>query len=508
MLDNQGGTIKLLGNGRMALTAERLNDHQGILWSTGAMLLTGEHLDLTQSVTRAQSLSLTATHLQHQRSIMWQLGAGQMKLLVSGEADNRGGWIQSGGALWLKSGYLNNPGGTLIASAHGSLILQAERGTNNVYGHLQGSRDVTLKSNKLDNQGGRLLALGGDAQLVIVNTGGQIEAKNRLSTRSQHLMNAYGVMAGDEVTVNTRRKSFSNTGGSVTAKRGLRITSGPLENNGGRLQSGGNLVIDTRNSALCNRFTVNAGINCGADLFLETGDIDNTSGMITAAGRTEIVGGAVKNVEGRLATARGMKLLSRSLDNEGGNVQAGALLVVNTGAMDNTAGRIRAAGVARINSREFDNCGGCLQTGRDLHIDTQGQRLINAYNSFAGILAGGHLTLHAGEIDNTAGLINASGVSCVTSDALLNTRGRLQSGEYLQLDTHGQRLDNAHSRNAGILSGGDLLIHAGDIINTAGRIISTAQGRITSGMIDNAGGQLQANSRPTAVFILTPRDSA
>ena len=84
---------------------------------------------------------------------MWQLGAGQMKLLVSGEADNRGGWIQSGGALWLKSGYLNNPGGTLMSSAHGSLFLHAERGTNNVYGHLQGSRDVTLKSNKLDNQG-------------------------------------------------------------------------------------------------------------------------------------------------------------------------------------------------------------------------------------------------------------------------------------------------------------------------------------------------------------------
>ncbi|MBT9433099.1 hypothetical protein JZM24_14995 [Candidatus Sodalis endolongispinus] len=112
ILDNQGGTIKLLGNGRMALTAERLNDYQGILWSTGAMLLTGEQLDLTQSVTRAQSLSLTATHLQHQRRIMWQLGAGQMKLLGSGEADNRGVWIQSGGALWLKSGYLNNPGGT------------------------------------------------------------------------------------------------------------------------------------------------------------------------------------------------------------------------------------------------------------------------------------------------------------------------------------------------------------------------------------------------------------
>lgn len=175
-LDNQDGSIKLMGTGKMSLTAERLNSYQGILWSAGAMTLQGEWVDLSQSVTRAQSLSLTATRLRHQKGIMWQPDAGEMKVLVSGEADNRGGWIESGGVLWLLSGYLNNAVGTLIAGDDGSLILQAERGINNAYGYLQGSRNLTIKANKLDNQGGRLLALGGDAQLetqlVIINTGG------------------------------------------------------------------------------------------------------------------------------------------------------------------------------------------------------------------------------------------------------------------------------------------------------------------------------------------------
>ncbi|MGL9772993.1 MAG: hypothetical protein ACR5LG_01040 [Sodalis sp. (in: enterobacteria)] len=51
----------------------------------------GEQLELSQSVTRAQSLSLTAIYLVRQKGIMWQPGTGEIKMLVSGEADNRGG---------------------------------------------------------------------------------------------------------------------------------------------------------------------------------------------------------------------------------------------------------------------------------------------------------------------------------------------------------------------------------------------------------------------------------
>ncbi|WP_050747624.1 hypothetical protein [Sodalis glossinidius] len=54
ILDNQEGTIKLLGSGKMTVVAERFNGYQGILWSAGAMTLAGEQLELSQSVTRAQ----------------------------------------------------------------------------------------------------------------------------------------------------------------------------------------------------------------------------------------------------------------------------------------------------------------------------------------------------------------------------------------------------------------------------------------------------------------------
>lgn len=113
-----------------------------------------------------------------------------------------------------------------------------------------------------------------------------------------------------------------------------------------------------------------------------------------------------------------------------------------------------------------------------MNIDTQGQRLINIHSSHAGILCGGRLTFTAGDIDNWAGLISAVGECRVNSGALLNAGGRLQSGDHLQLDTHGRQLNNAYSRNAGILSGGNLLIYAGEITNTAGRITATAEGRI------------------------------
>ncbi|CRL45462.1 hypothetical protein SGGMMB4_03201 [Sodalis glossinidius str. 'morsitans'] len=103
-------------------------------------------------------------------------------------------------------------------------------------------------------------------------------------------MNAHGALTGDEVTIDTRRKSLGNTGGSVAAQGVRRIT-------------------------------------CGADLSLDIGDLDNTVGMISAVGRVQIDGGAVKNVEGRLATAQGMTLMSHSLDNEGGKCARRRLII-------------------------------------------------------------------------------------------------------------------------------------------------------------------------------------
>ncbi|CAK8738626.1 hypothetical protein SODG_002229 [Sodalis praecaptivus] len=130
-------------------------------------------------------------------------------------------------------------------------------------------------------------------------------------------MNANGILAGEEVTIDTRRKPLGNTGGSVLAQAAMQISCGLLENNGGRLQAGGNLRIDTRGQPLHNRYTGNTGIQCGADLFLDAGEVDNMAGMISAAGTTQIDGGALKNSEGKLTTAQSMKLMTRSLENQG-----------------------------------------------------------------------------------------------------------------------------------------------------------------------------------------------
>ncbi|CRL45463.1 hypothetical protein SGGMMB4_03202 [Sodalis glossinidius str. 'morsitans'] len=68
----------------------------------------------------------------------------------------------------------------------------------------------------------------------------------------------------------------------------------------------------------------------------------------------------------------------------------------------------------------------------------------------------------------------------MNSGALLNAGGRLQSVEYLQLNTHGQRLNNAHSRNAGILSGGNLWLNAGEIDNTSGLMAAAGETRVSN----------------------------
>ncbi|MGL9772992.1 MAG: hypothetical protein ACR5LG_01035 [Sodalis sp. (in: enterobacteria)] len=158
------------------------------------------------------------------------------------------------------------------------------------------------------------------------------------------------------------------------------------------------------------------------------------------------------------------------------------------------------AGMARIDSREFNNSGCCLQTDGDLHIDTNDQRLTNIYNSYADILSGGNLTLNAGDINNVAGHISAAGECRVNSGALLNAGGRLQSGDHLQLNAHGQRLNNAHSRNAGILSGGNLWLNAGEIDNTSGLMAAAGETRVSSAVLNNLDGRFI--SGPGLVLLL------
>ena len=477
-LDNQGGTVQLAGNnGALTLNVTRLDGNQGNLLSAGALTLSGDRIDLSEGHTQAEALTLTAGTLDHHQGLLSQRGTGEMAIAVSGDADNRGGRIESGGNLRVTSARLDNSGGTLLAAGSGDLQLQLQETLTNVQGALQASRNLQLNSAGLSNQQGRITAISGDATLTtsqaIDNEQGRIEAGQQLTLRSQGLDNHSGTVLGEGVTLDTQQGQIGNTGGNLVARRDLKISGGKTENSTGLVQSGGDLAINTHDQALINRDSGEAGIVSGGALAITSGDLDNQNGVIAAASAATLSSAGVTNGDGTLLSNGALTLNSGAFDNQRGLIQSGASLSLDThGAqLTNTAsgdrGGIVARGDLQLLTGTIASDHGVIQ-GQNLFIDSRGQA-----------------------VDIEAGLVSARGEVQLSSGALNNRAGRLQAGGDMQLDTQGKALNNAAS--GVIAAGGNLHVSSGDINNSGGLLVSAGNAQLNSAAVNNTDGTLTAD---------------
>ncbi|AVV37456.1 hemagglutinin repeat-containing protein [Pantoea vagans] len=476
-LDNQGGTVQLAGNGALTLNATRLEGNKGNLLSAGALTLSGDRIDLSEGHTQAEALMLTAGTLDHHQGLLSQRGTGEMAIAVSGDADNRGGRIESGGNLRVTSASLDNSGGTLLAAGSGDLQLQVQETLTNVQGALQASHNLQLNSAGLSNQQGRITAISGDATLTtsqaIDNEQGRIEAGQQLTLRSQGVDNHSGTVLGEGVTLDTQQGQIGNTGGNLVARRDLKISSGKTDNSTGLIQSGGDLAINTHDQALINRDSGKAGIVSGGALAITSGDFDNQNGVIAAASAATISSAGVTNGDGTLLSDGALTLNSGAFDNQRGLIQSGASLSLDThGAqLTNTAsgdrGGIVARGDLQLLTGTIAGDHGVIQ-GQNLFIDSRGQA-----------------------VDIEAGLVSARGEVQLSSGALNNRAGRLQAGGDMQLDTQGEALNNAAS--GVMMAGGNLRVSSGVINNSGGSLVSAGNAQLNSGALNNADGTLTAD---------------
>ncbi|WP_050496480.1 hemagglutinin repeat-containing protein [Pantoea vagans] len=476
-LDNQGGTVQLAGNGALTLNATRLEGNQGNLLSAGALTLSGDRIDLSEGHTQAEALTLTAGTLDHHQGLLSQRGTGEMAIAVSGDADNRGGRIESGGNLRVTSASLDNSSGTLLAAGSGDLQLQVQETLTNVQGALQASHNLQLNSSGLSNQQGRITAISGDATLTtsqaIDNEQGRIEAGQQLTLRSQGLDNHSGTVHGEGVTLDTQQGQIGNIGGNLVARRDLKISGGKTDNSTGLIQSGGDLAINTHDQTLINRDSGKAGIVSGGALAITSGDLDNPNGVIAAASAATISSAGVTNGDGTLLSDGALTLNSGAFDNQRGLIQSGASLSLDThGAqLTNTAsgdrGGIVARGDLQLLTGTIAGDHGVIQ-GQNLFIDSRGQA-----------------------VDIEAGLVSARGEMQLSSGALNNRAGRLQAGGDMQLDTQGESLNNAAS--GVIAAGGNLHVSSGDINNSGGSLVSAGNAQLNSGAVNNTDGTLTAD---------------
>lgn len=480
-LTNNKGSIIHAGSGKLTLNAADLEATSGTLATNGALSLSGKKVVLDSATTQADNITLTADTLSHRAGNMAQTGSGNMAVTVAGGLDNTGGSIASKGDFALNVGNLINQQGQLLSQDH-ALTLTSAGAVDNRSGFIAADGALEFNSSQLNNnsgliQSGSLLTLdthGGE--LLNQNSGeqGGIISLGDLSLKSGNVDNQHGtVYSAGSATLNTG--SWNNTAGLLATVSSLDFSGRKLLNdNGGLIQSGGAMALDTHGASLSNTQSGDSGgIISQGDLQLNLGDVNNQAGSVYSAGNAVLSTGSWNNTSGLLAGVGSLSFSGNALLNDnGGAVQSGGDLTLDThGALlSNTnsgdAGGITSQGNMQLNVGKLDNALGAIISNRQL-------------------------ALNSGDVNNESGLLVALQGLDASTGALNNHNGAIQTGASFNWNTQGSTLNNGN----GLISAQDAFsLLVGDVNNQQGLLTSGGNFILMADQLDNRRGQIAGKS--------------
>ncbi|HHA2808737.1 TPA: hemagglutinin repeat-containing protein [Stenotrophomonas maltophilia] len=449
-----------------------------------------------------------------------QINAGHQIHLLGDSLLLEGGQVWSGGTLLAqaRSGEWRNIGGSLAAI--GLLDLRATDLLRNA-GSLQGTR-IGLLAAALDNSAGELLQTGTDpfelgltgalrntggriaanagsvhlkaAQLL--NQGGRIEHAGtgvlKIETGTMDNSNAGLIVGNGEADVAVAGR-LDNSGGTLTAGSGARVTGTEIVNTGGRLDAGGNLTVDAA-GALDNRTGTIVQRGSG-QLQVLASQLDNSNGLLGAEGNARVTSrtGDLRNVDGNLYARQQLALdVAGALANQRGLVHGGTSLDLQIRqALDNSQGNIEAQGAANIRAASVGNRGGRIVANGTGQLSLESAAALDNRGGTLGS-TGGALTLTAGSVDNRAEggqakLVAGTDLRLQTA-SLDNAGSMVHAANTLYLERAGAQVFNV----GGQLSAGNLLrLDLAALDNSNGRLLSR-QSQLTLGSLANGGGEISA----------------
>ncbi|WP_256137933.1 hemagglutinin repeat-containing protein [Serratia quinivorans] len=559
-LNNQNGKVIAAQDGSLkAQVSGALDNRQGQLAASQHTRLQADKLDNRKGLVSAATGSAEVVAKQALDNGSGRIEAKQGLQLSGAGLENQAGQVVGGElALALGKGALNNQQGTIAAT--GGLRLNSGALTNDG-GLLQSAGNMNM-----DTQGAAL------SNRLSGETGG-ILSQGTLTIRSGALDNTQGMLVGGGTT-ELFTGSLDNSKGTLVGKQTLNIDSLALTNDGGLLQAGGDAILNTQGQALTNRDSgKNGGISSLGELTIDSGAVDNQGGFIASSGDLRLHSDQLDNRQGTLASEKHLSAAVNILNNQGGAIKSGQEMVLNAkelldnsnlgviGAgkklqldsdhLVNNQGTLVSADAAKINFGLLENQGGQLAAQKvlelhgnslnnnDVGLIQSGDRLELAVDRLTnnhsgdkgGITSQGAMNLTTGMFDNGQGVVIAGKSLKLDAEALLNGGGKLvaqqalelnttgslsnqgglvQSGADMQIDTHGQLLDN---QNGTLHSLGQLQLSSGDLNNqggtlgakgdftlaalkldnsNGGRIIGEKAVTLTSAGLDNRNGQIQA----------------
>ncbi|WP_434964175.1 hemagglutinin repeat-containing protein [Escherichia coli] len=252
------------------------------------------------------------------------------------------------------------------------------------------------------------------------------------------------------------------------------------------------------------------------DMTLNTGTLDNRQGVLGSQASLQISSGTLMNQKGALKAGTDMLLSGGDVSNQEGTLAAGRDLNAHLNVLENQQGTVVSNGNSRLDVTRSDNQGGRLvaqqsltlsstdiindasgliQSGASLNLraDTLSNR--NSGDR-GGVISQGPMTLNAGTLDSTAGVLLSGDALSLTAGVVNNTSGQVVANGQIVATGLPGRNSLALNNQSGLIQG------RGISINTAGQTLDNRRGTLNSlqeltvstGAMDNRGGTVGAKT--------------
>lgn len=511
-LDNTHGSIQ---SERLSLTTPKLNNTQGLL-NTGAgklsldndelnntsgrilanqLTLNNQTLDNTSGVIGAERITLTSADVNNNQGLI-QATDTQIDTKQLTNTNNRDQGIIGTNSVTVQADHLNNSQGRIAAGKRNQVTVTQE--LNNTGGQIIADQVATLTSDSLSNQSGLI-----QANDLTLNTrslsnsqsgtdGGIIGVNNLTLSATEVLNNAASgkILSGNSAGINTAQ--LNNTDGSLIQAKALDITAKTIDNsNTYAVNTIGGLVGTDTLKLKADSVNNTTGYIAGGLLTLQTPTLINKQGLIATEGDLSFTQSVLDNQEGGIS-ARNLSIDSEQINNQSGRLLASQTLNAQAAQVNNQGGILSAGGQMTVQGGTLNNQAGLVQ-GKNTTIisdSINNQNTLDANNS-QGIFATETLTINSTDLLNQTGRMAAGSVT-TTAQNLNNTSGSIQA--QIGLNVTGSTLNNTQGSMA---AGGETSIHAGELNNSHGQIASNSAVSIQATSASNTSGQILSDQALT-----------
>jgi filamentous hemagglutinin len=437
-----------------------------------------------QGLVSAKTLALQGDSLTNNGEIS---GVNRLDVTLSGDLQQQGKLL-TGGKLALQAGDISNSGQIQGADTQ----ISASTLTNS--GRIQGDSALTLTLlSTLTNQANGVLlsqnALGITAP-VLTNDGTiQGNGATTLSSTAQ-VRNNGKMLSGSDLTLSTADYSGAGwlqatnlvlnvaklaSSGTVMAENQATFTGNSLAN-GGTFQAA-RLIVNTQTVTNSGTLLGNQGLSINASTvnnengkLFSGGDLLAEAASLSGAGQIVALGNLTLKLvnswasQGVVASNKQLSVSSQGDITNNATLQGDGITLSAAGRLTNNGQLTAGGGTTSLSGSQIAmNASGSLQAGGDVNLISQGNITLDGFTGTAGSMV---LTA-AGSLINTALLYAGSNLS-LFADRIQNLRGDILAGNNLVMQKDASGAANAEVINtSGSIEtvNGDISINTGHLLN-------------------------------------------